>query len=325
MKLLKVGLVVSATNQSGYEVIIKVLSEPEILEICTPIIFGLQSKINQALANVHPEQQMAFSTIKNINEAIDGKINVVDGFETESNALACAITSHLHNLLDVIIDIPTEICNIKDKHDLSDFFIKALEAEQKDVFDWTINGNTHALVLHPLSISTKLDEAEATEAFISDITTISKSLRKDYTLIKPRIAILSKNEKIHKDIVDLREHGVFAFGPFDAEAFVSDEKYRQYDAVLFLEEDSEFKKMNESIGQDTTFGYISGLPVVVTYLLNNGAEPSVQAFKEALFSSLDIHRNRIRYRRASSNPLEKQWIPRGRDDFKLDLSKEDSE
>ena len=45
--------------------------------------------------------------------------------------------------------------------------------------------------------------------------------------------------------------------------------------------------------------------------------------RQAIYAALDILRQRIRYRQATSHPLEKQWVPRGRDDYKLDLTKDD--
>ena len=323
MKLLKVGLVAGIQNNSGYETIVRVLSEPEILEVCTPVLFGSQKKAIQTLKSIKTEQPVSFNVVKAANEVLDGRINIVDGLESEADSLSSAIAAYMNNCIDVVAAAPSEIINSTDKHDLTEFIAKAIESETKGLFDWEINDSTRALLLHPMDISENLGEGLAVEAFMNDLTTINKSLRKDYTLIKPRIAVFSSIDKVHKDLVELREHGVFAFGPFGTE-MISQDKNLPYDALLFLNEDNAFELLKKGLNSDKTFGYVSGLPMVATYILND-TEVCPQNMKEAIYAAIDIFKARISYRRATHNPLEKQWIPRGRDDFKLDLTKEEAE
>lgn len=323
MKILKVGLVADVNTESGYEAIERLISEPEFMEICTPVLFGNLSKATQVLKKIQLEQPFAFNSIKNAYEAVDGHANIVDGFETEEDALAAAINAYMSNNIDVLVIAPENIVNTSDKHDLSDFIAKSIEAEQKDVFDWVVNGNLRTLELHPIDKNHDMAEGLAVEAFMNDLMAINKSLRKDYMLIKPRIAVVSSIATLHKDLAELREHGVFAFGPFSSKSF-AEESYSHYDAVLFLEDDKACESILSKQDNASTFGYISGLPMVVTYLTKN-ADGAYQGMKDALYSAIDILRARISYKRATYNPLEKQWVPRGRDDFKLDLTKEEAE
>lgn len=323
MKILKVGLVTDVTTASGYEAIEKLIAEPEFLEICTPVLFGNLKVANQAIKKIHLEQPFAFNSISDVHDSIDGHANFVDGFETEEDALTAAINAYMSNNIDVLVIAPEKIVNVSDKHDLSEFIAKTIEAEQKGVFDWVINGNLRTLELHPIDKNHDMAEGLAVEAFMNDLIAINKSLRKDYMLIKPRIAVVSPLVKLNKDLSELREHGVFAFGPFTPDS-LSEDDYSHYDAVLFLEDDKAYESILSKQDNSNTFGYISGLPMVVTYLTKN-ADGEFQGMKDALYSAIDIVRSRISYKRATYNPLEKQWIPRGRDDFKLDLTKEEAE
>jgi len=331
MKILKIALVSGDKEGIGYEMIAKVLSAPELLEICTPIVFGIRQQAFAAVKRIPLESPVQYNIIKNAGEAIDGKANFVDGLAKEEDALAAAVKAYMSNHADVIVAIPGELCNTLDQHALSDFICKAVEADSKDVFDWEICGNIRTLMLHPVFPDHELGEGVAVEAFMNDMTNVNKSLRKDYTLIKPRMAVIAKLDKLKKDLVELRENGVWGFGPFDAKEYVESGNYVHYDASLFL--DTELEELKTLLGKldaASTFGYISGLPMVVTYphktsvvRVENDVDDT--PLRNAIYSALDIYRNRSRYRHATRKPLEKQWVPRGRDDFKLDLSKETEE
>lgn len=309
MRLIKAGIVAGVSNTAGYETIVKVLGEPELLEICTPVVFGSQNSAIQTTKTVQTEQSVTFNFIKTANDAADGRINLVDGFESEEDSLSAAITAYMNNCIDVIVIAPSSL-------NIGEFVAKAIEAENNEVFNWKVNGNVRLLSCD-LSATTPEEQSAV-------IQRINNSLRRDYTLIKPRTAIVSKQEDMRKLAVSLRAIGVFTFGPFDAEKFVSEDLFSHYDACIFDNEAKASSRMFEKLDPEKTIGYVSGLPMVLTYILENN-EASVQCMKEAIYSAIDIHRARIAYRRATHSPLEKQWIPRGRDDFKLDLTKEETE
>lgn len=314
---------VGTNNNKGYETLIKVLAEHEFLDLCTPVIFGSQQMAIQTAKAVQTEQQINFNLIRNVSDAFDGRVNMLDNLEQETDSLAAATDAYMNNCVDVIVVIADQLSNDAEKRNISNQIIQAIQADRNDVYDWVISEKTRTLILQPFAINDQIDETSASEAFINDLTIINKSLRKDFTLIKPLIAVVSDTEQLHKDIAVLREQGVMAFGPFKADKFVSDGNYASYDAVLFLGQDAACQSIIDSMNSEKTYGYISGLPMVVTYTANKNLEP--QNIKQAIYSAIDTYKARIQYRRATSNPLEKQWIPRGRDDFKLDLTKEESD
>lgn len=299
MKLQRIGLVVSATNDQGYNTIIGALSEPEMLEICTPVIFGIHKQAIQAIKTVHPEQQLQLNVIQTAEQALDGRVNIVDGYATEEESLNAIVPAFLHNDIDLIVSLPTAICNTAEKAALSEAFASSLEIETNEILDWQICGNCRTLTVPTL-----------------DLQEINKALRQNFLLIKPRIAVVSANEELGTEIKALREEGIFAFGPFKPETLADAVSIDAYDAIVYVgcqpapAEDGQF-----------SYSYISGLPMAVTYIKAE-QQNSVQGLKDAIYAVIDITRARISYRRATHNPLEKQWVPRGRDDFKLDLSKE---
>lgn len=303
MKLQRIGLVVSATNDQGYNTIIGALSEPEMLEIFTPVIFGIHKQAVQAIKTVHPEQQLQLNVIQSAEQALDGRVNIIDGYATEEESLKAIVPAFLHNDIDLIVCLPTEICNTAEKAALSEVFASSLEIEANEILDWQICGSCRTLTVSELNLQE-----------------INKALRHDFLLIKPRLAVVSANEELSEEIRALREEGIFAFGPFKPETLAETVTLDAYDALVYVGCQPAPSEEEEEDGK-LTYGYISGLPMAVTYL-SAGQQDSVQGLKEAIYAVIDITRARISYRRATHNPLEKQWVPRGRDDFKLDLTKE---
>lgn len=307
MKLSKAGIVV---NSSGCNTVSKALAEPEMLEIFTPVIFSIDNSFSKAVRELDSEQQLPLCAISNADDILDGHINVIETFVNEGEAIDRAVALFLDNHIDTIIYIPAEKCDKKHIKDLCARITTALNADDDTTLDWYIKDDTRVI-------------QSSAETLTADVKNAWQALRRDLTLIKPRIAILAKDDKTHEQVTALREEGFFAFGPFAAETFIETRQYKPYDAIIVIDGDENFGKTLEDI--DTpAFGYISGLPMVFTYLAEVTAE-SDQDFMAALYSSISMSKNRRRYRYATSNPLEKQWIPRGKDDFKLDLTIEESD
>ena len=345
MNMLRVGITHGDINGIGLELLIKALANQEILELCTPIIFSEQALIQHTLQTIQLEEAFNFKNIQSAEEAVNGHINVVkvcdpstkiewgqqteQALQAEAASLNAAIEAYRNANIDVLLCCPGQLDNNYDSHHLSDFIRQALGAP-KNEFDWIINDQLRLLKLHSLVFTTELGEGMAIEAFMNDLTAITEQLRHDFSLLRPRIAVLSQNMKLEGDIRELREHGAVVFGPFDAKTFIEAENHKHYDAVLFLEEEDERHKLINSLDSDATYGYVSGLPLVLTYSLQPVSytmagkdKGNEKPLRQAIFSAIDIYRNRKQYNEATRKPLEKQWIPKGRDDFKLDLSKEE--
>lgn len=345
MKLLRIGITHGDINGIGYELLIKLLQDPELLEICTPVIFG-SAAVATATAQQLGTEPLPLYVIKAADEAIDGRINLVPvcpdcepelqfgqqteaALQAEALSLTAALEAYSRRHIDLLITLPGHLDNDDHSHALSDFIQHAFES-QTEAFDWVCNADVRTLILHPIDASTELGEGLASEAFQRQITTISQSLRQDFGLMRPRLAVISDNARLHHDIVELREKGVLVFGPFDAKEFVEGGWQHHYDGCILLGADEARDQLLSDGDADHTIGYVSGLPVVLTYPQQDIAydkagkgESNEISLRQALYSAIDIERARHAYHMATRRPLEKQWIPRGRDDFKLDLTKED--
>jgi len=345
MKLLRVGITHGDINGISLELITKALGSPEMLEICTPVVFSNDQCFFQTAKLVEMEQPVPLEVIASAKHVMDGRVNLVNvcegtpqidwgqqtetALKAEADSLNAAIEAYKEGAIDILICAPGRLDNDLDSHSLSDFIKQASGSDVKE-FDWIMNGNIRTLKLQPMEFSTELGEGLAMETFMTDLKTINSQLRENFCTIKPRIAVVSNNQKLGNNIHELQESGVVVFGPFEAKDFVETEKANHYDAVLFLEEDEARHKLIAGFEKEKTIGFVSGLPIVLAYPLTGvcyheaGKGTSDEtSLRNSIYEAIDIHRNREVYHRATRNPLEKQWVPKGRDDFKLDLTKEE--
>lgn len=346
MKSLKIGITHGDINGIGYELILKLLQEPEILELCTPVIFGCQ-KVADETAQALNLSPLSFCLCETAADALEGRINLIDvckeevpvlsfgkqteeALKAEANSLMAALEAYRNHHIDVLVTLPGGLSNTDGSHSLSNFISRALGMTEAKIFDWSVNGKLRVLELHALDASTELGEGLLSEAFQQDIKAVHNGLRQDCMLLRPRIAVVSSIEKTRGDLIELHEDGITAFGPFVGKTFIDNGWQTHYDACLFFNEEEALQHVFDGQEQEHTIGYVSGLPVVLTYPMlgisyeiAGKGEVSEVSLREAIYAAIDIYRARSNYRYCTHSPLEKQWIPRGRDDVKLDLTKEE--
>ncbi|MBO4755063.1 MAG: 4-hydroxythreonine-4-phosphate dehydrogenase PdxA [Bacteroidales bacterium] len=345
MYLFKIGITHGDINGIGYEMLLKVLQDPEMLEFCTPVIFG-SAHVVRNTAYAMGINMIPITVVPDASQAIEGRINLVPvcsdaepdlqfgqqteaSVQAEANSLTAALEAYDNGYIDALVTLPGHLDNDDTSHALTDFIRRALSSNVAS-FDWIINDDLRVVRLLPLDVTTELGEGLASEAFQSDIKAVSACLRFDFGLMRPRIAVVSAQEKLRDDLSELHEQGITAFGPLASAAFLEGAWQNHYDGCCFLGEDDAFRRVISSKDAEYSIGYISGLPLVLTYPfvgisyeLAGRGEASEVPLRQAIYTAIDILRNRIRYSYATHHPLAKQWIPRGRDDYKLDLTKEE--
>lgn len=345
MRILRVGFTHGDINGIGLEMIAKILSAPEMLEICTPIIFSDSNCFQTTVRTLELEAPVQPEIIRNPADAKDGRINLVNvckpspaiewgqqteaALQAEASSLNAAIDAFKKKSIDLLVSAPGNLDNDADSHSMSDFVRQALGSDASD-FDWVVSERMRTIKLHSVTSLTELGEDFALEALMSDIRKIYNQLREDLSEIRPRMVVLSGNMRLADKIHELQEEGVTVFGPFEAAGFIEAGNLEHYDAVLFLDEENARHQLLKSLNPSLTYGYVSGLPLILTYPLTGISYPIAgknaadeTALRNALYAAIDTFRNREAFAQATYKPLEKQWVPKGRDDYKLDLSKEE--
>ena len=340
----RVAITHGDTNGIGYEVIFKTFAEPAMLELCTPIIYG-----SPKVAAYHRNAlgvQANFIIINSAEEAHSGKLNLLTTFEDEVKvelgtsskeagmasykALERAMEDYKNGLFDVLVTAPINKNNIHG--DGFSFcghteYLEERAGEGKKSLMILLNDVMRvALVTTHLPIK---DVAQAInkELIIEKATIFNNSLKRDFRISNPRIAVLSLNphagdggllgaeeqEIIAPAIQELSSNGVYAFGPYAADGFFARGGYDSFDGVLAMYHDqglAPFKALDRGDGVNFT----AGLPIVRTspdhgtaYEIAGKNVADESSFRHAVYLALDVFRNRAEYDEPLAHPLEKLY------------------
>jgi 4-hydroxythreonine-4-phosphate dehydrogenase len=161
---------------------------------------------------------------------------------------------------------------------------------------------------------------------ISKINTIYNTLMKDFGIRKPKIALLGINphtgdngvigeeddKVLRPAIKKVKDEGKLVFGPYSADSFFGSDNYKNFDAVLAAYHDQgliPFKTL--SFGQGVNF--TAGLDKIRTspdhgtaYEIAGQGTANTNSFMEALFTGIQIFKNRSLHESLSQNQLKKK-------------------
>ena len=195
-----------------------------------------------------------------------------------------------------------------------------------------------ALVTTHLPVS-KIAENITKEAVMEKLDILHQSLRRDFGIDMPRIAVLSLNphagdggllgteEKdiIQPAVVESFKKGIRCFGPYAADGFFGTGNYLHFDAILAMYHDQGLAPF-KALAMDEGVNYTAGLPVVRTspahgtaYDIAGKNQADAASFRQAVYAAIDIFRNRQRYDQAYAHPLRKQYYEKRDDSDKLKL------
>ncbi len=359
---IRVGISHGDINGIGYEIIMKTLLDPRIMEMCTPIIYG-SPKIAAYHRKALNINNLSFNHIRSANEARLKKANIInciddnarvelgkstrDGGESSFLALDRACADLKNGSIDVLITAPINKDNIQSDNfnfpGHTEFLAQTFEAKEYVMLMVSEIMKVGVVTGHiPLS---KVAASLSKEAILSKIRIIDKSLRQDFAITKPRIAVFGLNphagdngllgdeekEYIIPAIEQAKKEGIIALGPYPADGFFGGEDYRKFDAILAMYHDQgliPFKLASFERGVN----YTAGLSVIRTspahgtaYSLAGENVASPDSFREALYLAIDIHKNRKIYKEISKNPLRKYDVNPNQVDESVDIEAEENQ
>ncbi len=353
---IRIGITHGDINGIGYEVIMKTLMDPRILEMCTPIIYGSPKvaayhrkalNINNLSFNHIRSTKEAFLKKANIINCIDDNVRVELGKSTAEagissfNALDRATSDLKMGFIDALITAPINKDNIQNEDfkfpGHTEFLAETFEAKDYAMLMVSETMKVGVVTTHiPIS---EVAQSITKEAVLSKIRIIAKSLQQDFSITKPRIAVFGLNphagdngllgsedrDIILPAITKAKKEGIIALGPYPADGFFGSEDYRKFDAILAMYHDQgliPFKLASFERGVN----YTAGLPVIRTspahgtaYSLAGEDKASPESFRQALYLAIDIFKNRNIYAEISKNPLKKFEINPNQVDESVDI------
>ena len=351
---IRVGITQGDINGIGYEVILKAFEDPTMLELCTPIVYG-----SPKVAAYHRKAlglTTNFSIVGSASEAQDGRLSVVNCIPDEVKvdlgkadpdagraalaALEKAVDEYKDDLIDVIVTAPINKHTIQsegfDFPGHTEYFEECLGDGQRSLMILMKGDLRVALVTGHIPVS-RIAESITQEAILDKLTTFHHSLRQDFGIGAPRIAVLSLNPHAgdngllgteEQDIIQpaLSEaiaKGILCFGPYPADGFMGSGNYRHFDGILAMYHDQGLAPF-KALSMDEGVNFTAGLPVVRTspahgtaYDIAGQGIASPDSFRQAVYAAIDIYRSRLRQEEAQQNPLRKQYYDKRDDSDKL--------
>ena len=357
----RVGITHGDINGVGYEVIIKTLSEARILELCTPVIYG-SSKVLAYHRKIMDLEQVNLSIINRIQDAGHNRVNIINSVDGEVKvdiaqstaeagiasfkALEDAIKDLKSGEIDVLLTAPINKDNIQNDNFAFPGHTEYLEqmcGNGKKALMILLNENVRiALVTGHVPLASVASQLTI-QGIVDKLKIFNNSLKQDFRIIRPRIAVLALNphagengllgseekEVIIPALLEADKQGILCFGPFAADGFFGSRNHEKYDGVLAMYHDQGLIPF-KTLAMEDGVNYTAGIPVVRTspahgtaYDIAGKNLASEASFRNALYLAVDVFRNRKFMQEAQKNPLRKQYFERGADNEKLDLTSED--
>jgi 4-hydroxythreonine-4-phosphate dehydrogenase len=326
----RIGITLGDYNGVGPEVVLKALSDNRILTLITPVIYGSTRVISyyKKLFNI---DELNYTQVRNKGQYAQKGINVInasseDTFEINPGraspesgkaafiALKLASSELKEGHIDALVTAPI------DKHTIhsdefpfkghTEFLTQFFEASESLMFMISDKLRVGLVTEH---IPVKDIAASLTKEKIeSKLKVMDHSLRKDFGIVKPKIAVLGLNPHagdngllgeeenliIRPVIADQKNKGRLVYGPFPADGFFAAGTYSKYDGVLAMYHDQGLVPF-KSIAFGDGVNFTAGLPVIRTspdhgtgYGIAGKNQANEGSLREAIYQAAEIFRQR---------------------------------
>jgi 4-hydroxythreonine-4-phosphate dehydrogenase len=325
----RIGITLGDVNGVGPEVVIKALSDNRLLNMVTPVVYGSTKAISFYKKQLNIEE-LHYSQVRNKGQYSPKAINVVNCWEESLEitpgkasaqagkaamiALKQACEELKEGSIDALVTAPIDKNTIHSDEFpftghtgyLTQFF-GAAESLMFMVSDTLRIGLvTEHIALKDVSAAISREKIEA------KLVIMERSLKKDFGISKPRIAVLGLNphagdngligqeeETIIKPAVnDSRNKGRLTYGPFPADGFFASGAYTKYDAILAMYHDQGLVPF-KTIAFEEGVNFTAGLSVVRTspdhgtaYSLAGKNLASELSARAAIYRAADIFKSR---------------------------------
>ncbi len=336
---IRVAITHGDTNGIGYELIFKTFAEPEMLDLCTPIIYG-----SPKIAAYHRKAmntQANFSIINKAEDAQDGRVNLLTCFDDEVKvelgvptkesgeaalkALDRAMTDFRSQLFDVLVACPVDPTNMSDPN----FTYRGLKSYSETSIGDGAKGvkmminESQRIALATDGLAIKDVPAHITEEnLMAKIRLVNESLKRDFRLSNPRIAVLALNPTIDGEeerniigptVCKAADEGINVYGPYAADEYFGQNLSDAFDCTLAMYDDQAVIPFTTLMQNDGIY-YVASLPLVCTapaltpdFEAAGRGTSDESALRHAIFEAIDIARNRAEHDEPLANPLQKLY------------------
>lgn len=341
MDKIRIGITHGDLNGVGYEIILKAFADAEMCNMCVPIVYGSPRAAIYYRKNLNLTTN--FKSVSSASDAEAGMLNMVVCIEDEVKidvgqpteesgkaalvSLQRAVADYKAGLIDAIVTAPISKQSIH-----SDAFPFNGHTEYFES-EFGAKGDALMILVSPVMrvalVTTHLPLKDVAAAITPErveqrIGQLHESLKKDFLVSAPRIAVLSLNPHngdggllgseeetaIIPAINAMRNKGVQCFGPYAADGFFGAGMYSHFDAVLAMYHDQGLAPF-KALGAENSVNITAGLSLVRTspghgtaYDIAGKGKADESPLRQAVYAAIDIVGNRRAVAEASANPLQ---------------------
>ncbi|GAA4837926.1 4-hydroxythreonine-4-phosphate dehydrogenase PdxA [Algivirga pacifica] len=350
-----IGITIGDYNGVGPETIIKVLQDKRITNICVPVIYGsgkILTKYKRQLGienfNYHQFNENSYLNDKKPNvvncwaepqEVQPGKVTPEAG-QCAFLALQKSTEDLKAKVIDAIVTSPINKANIQSEEfqfpGHTEYYSEAFGDAEKGTLMLLCSDDLRVGVITGHIPLSKVPESITKELIFQKTNVLLNSLKEDFGIQRPRVAILGLNphageegllgreelDIIEPAVIEMKKKGNLVFGPYPADGFFGTMMHRKFDGVLAMYHDQgliPFKTMAFESGVN----YTAGLSIVRTspdhgtaYNIAGKGLADEGSLREAIFQAVDIVKNRQNKVESQIRPNAKQLLSQMKEESK---------
>ena len=351
---IKIGISIGDINGIGLEVIIKTLADAAIYNYCTPIVYG-HTKLASFYRRTIGLDELSFYVVNKPSEVSGNKDhkkpNMVNCWEEDVKiepgivtadagkyafmSLERATNDLISGEIDALVTAPINKDNIQSENfnfpGHTEYLQERGGAAESLMFLVSDTLKVGVVTGHiPVA---KIPESITKEKILAKLKLMEASLRNDFWIRKPKIAVLGLNPHASDNgligdeeqnviipaIEEARNNDMMVFGPYPADGFFANGTYLQFDAVLAMYHDQGLIPFKQ-IAFESGVNFTAGLNFVRTspdhgtaYDIAGKNLASEISFREAIFTAIHIVKHRRETLELNENPLVHAKLSRDRD------------
>ena len=337
---LKIGITCGDVNGIGMEVIMKTFLDNRMHQVCTPVIYASNKMVSLQRKQLNLTE-FNYNTVRSSNDIILRKTNVINCWEEEIpveygkstelsgkyalRSIQAAVNDLKEKKIDALVTAPINKHNIQSAEfkfpGHTEYFASVFNAPDHLMF--LVSDNLRVATVSGHVPIKNLSTDISIDKIMSKLRLMNQSLKRDFGIRKPKIAVLGLNphagdngllgmeekEIISPAVKKASEENIFVYGPYSADGFFGSGSYNKFDAVLGMYHDQglvPFKALSFTSGVNFT----AGLPIIRTspdhgtaYDIAGKGTASEDSMREAIYYACDILRKRQEYDEINANPL----------------------
>ncbi|MFN7312029.1 MAG: 4-hydroxythreonine-4-phosphate dehydrogenase PdxA [Bacteroidota bacterium] len=354
-KLPIIGITIGDLNGIGPEVVIKTLLDNRIADYATPVVYASpkvisywKKAINHPEFNLHIIKSLDQIHHKKSNVLVcwDDEVEIKPGEVTETagkyalKSLEMAAKDIKAGKIHALVTAPLNKHNINSESVPFKGHTEYLAKIDDQNSDYIMMLVSDAMKVGLVTGHVPLKEVAqkiSVELILKKLRVMQKSLQTDYSITKPKIAVLGLNPHAgdngllgaeDKDIIAVackqaQEEGLIAYGPYPADGFFGNKSYKKFDAVLAMYHDQGLIPF-KFLGFEDGVNFTAGLSFIRTspdhgtaYDIAGKNKADESSFRNALYTAIDLVRRRNENFKLAENflPISQMRKERFRIDF----------